>query len=454
MAIATINPATGEVIKTFQPLAEAEIEKKLQLAVRVFKSEAKTSFSVRAQRMLKAAQIVERDKDKFAHLMTLEMGKTYKSAVAEAVKCTTACRYYAENAERFMADEVVETGAKKSFIRYLPIGPILAVMPWNFPFWQVFRFAAPALMAGNVGLLKHASNVPQCALAIESIFLEAGFPEGAFQTLLIGSGQVDALLNDPRVVAATLTGSEQAGIQVGVGAAKRIKKVVLELGGSDPFIVMPSANLDAAVATAVQARVQNNGQSCIAAKRFIIAEPIADEFERKFVARMESLKIGDPFDEKTELGPLSTPDGMKDLDSDVQKTIKAGAKLLTGGHPLQRPGNFYAPTVLTNIPKNSPAYGEEFFGPVASVFRVKDQDEAIRLANDVRFGLGASAWTNDEKERERFINELEAGMVFINKMVASDPRIPFGGVKASGHGRELSAVGMREFLNAKTVWVE
>jgi succinate-semialdehyde dehydrogenase / glutarate-semialdehyde dehydrogenase len=454
MAIATINPATGEVIKTFQPLAEAEIEKKLQLAVRVFKSEAKTSFSVRAQRMLKAAQIVERDKDKFAHLMTLEMGKTYKSAVAEAVKCTTACRYYAENAERFMADEVVETGAKKSFIRYLPIGPILAVMPWNFPFWQVFRFAAPALMAGNVGLLKHASNVPQCALAIESIFLEAGFPEGTFQTLLIGSGQVDALLNDPRVVAATLTGSEQAGIQVGLGAAKRIKKVVLELGGSDPFIVMPSANLDTAVATAVQARVQNNGQSCIAAKRFIIAEPIADEFERKFVARMESLKIGDPFDEKTELGPLSTPDGMKDLDADVQKTIKAGAKLLTGGHPLQRPGNFYAPTVLTNIPKNSPAYGEEFFGPVASVFRVKDQDEAIRLANDVRFGLGASAWTNDEKERERFINELEAGMVFINKMVASDPRIPFGGVKASGHGRELSAVGMREFLNAKTVWVE
>ena len=454
MAIATINPATGEVIKTFQPLSEAEIDKKLQRAVQVFKSEAKTPFAVRAQRMLQAAQIVERDKEKFAHLMTLEMGKTYKSAVAEAVKCTTACRYYAENAERFMADEVVETGAKKSFVRYLPIGPVLAVMPWNFPFWQVFRFAAPALMAGNVGLLKHASNVPQCALAIESIFLEAGFPEGAFQTLLIGSGQVDALLNDPRVVAATLTGSEQAGIQVGVGAAKRIKKVVLELGGSDPFIVMPSANLDTAVATAVQARVQNNGQSCIAAKRFIVAEPIADEFERKFVARMESLKIGDPFDEKTELGPLSTPDGVKDLDADVQKTIQAGAKLLTGGHPINRPGNFYAPTVLTNIPKNSPAYGEEFFGPVASVFRVKNQDEAIRLANDVRFGLGASAWTNDEKERERFINELEAGMVFINKMVASDPRIPFGGVKASGHGRELSAVGMREFLNAKTVWVE
>ncbi len=453
MAIATINPATGEVVKTFQPLSEAEIESKLQLAVTVFTAGRKTPFAVRAQRMLKAAEILDRDKEKFAHLMTLEMGKTYKSAVAEAVKCTTGCRYYAENAERFLADEVVETGAKKSFIRYLPIGPILAVMPWNFPFWQVFRFAAPALMAGNVGLLKHASNVPQCALAIESIFLEAGFPEGAFQTLLIGSAQVDALLNDPRVVAATLTGSEQAGIQVGVGAARRIKKVVLELGGSDPFIVMPSADLDAAVATAVTARVQNNGQSCIAAKRFIVAEPIAGEFERKFIARMESLEIGDPFDEKTELGPLATPDAVKDLDADVQKTVKAGAKLLTGGHPLKRPGNFYAPTVLTDVPKSSPAYGEEFFGPVASIFPVKDQDEAIRLANDVRFGLGASAWTNDDKERDRFINELEAGMVFINKMVASDPRIPFGGVKASGHGRELGEVGIREFVNAKTVWI-
>lgn len=453
MAIATINPATGEVVKTFEPLSPTEIEKKLQLAVSTFKAERKTPFSVRAQRMLKAAEILERDKDKFAHLMTLEMGKTYKSAVAEAVKCTTACRYYAEHTAEFMADEVVETGANKSFIRYLPIGPILAVMPWNFPFWQVIRFAAPALMAGNVGLLKHASNVPQCALAIEGIFREAGFPDGAFQTLLIGSAQVDALLNDPRIVAATLTGSEQAGIQVGVGAAKRIKKVVLELGGSDPFVVMPSADLDAAVSTAVQARVQNNGQSCIAAKRFIVAEPIADEFEKKFVAKMKSLKIGDPFDEKTELGPLSTPDAVKDLDRDVQKTVAAGAKLLTGGHPIQGKGNFYAPTVLTNVPKGSPAYSEEFFGPVASIFRVKDQDEAIRLANDVRFGLGASAWTNDEKEQQRFINELEAGMVFINKMVASDPRIPFGGVKQSGHGRELGAVGIREFLNAKTVWI-
>ena len=453
MAIASINPASGEVIKTFQPLNDAEIEKKIQLAVSTFQSERKTPFSLRAQRMLKAAQILERDQEKFGRLMTLEMGKTLKSAIAEAAKCASGCRYYAENAERFLADEVVDTGAKRSFIRYLPIGPILAVMPWNFPFWQVFRFAAPALMAGNVGLLKHASNVPQCALAIESIFREAGFPDGCFQALLIGSGQVDALLNDPRIVAATLTGSEQAGIQVGMGAAKRIKKVVLELGGSDPFIVMPSADLDTAVNTAVQARVQNNGQSCIAAKRFIVAEPIADDFEKKFVAKMESLKVGDPFDEKTDVGPLATPDGVKDLDAEVQKTIHAGAKLLTGGHPLKGSGNYYAPTVLTNVPKNSPAYGEELFGPVASLFRVKDQDEAIRLANDVRFGLGASAWTNDEKERERFINELDAGMVFVNKMVASDPRIPFGGVKASGHGRELGLVGIRELVNAKTVWI-
>ncbi|MGO9539112.1 MAG: NAD-dependent succinate-semialdehyde dehydrogenase [Terriglobales bacterium] len=453
MPIATINPATGETLQMFPPLSSAEIEQKLQLAVATFHAERKTPFSERAQRMRKAADILERDKDKFAHLMTLEMGKPYKAAVAEAVKCTTACRYYADNAEKILADEVIETGAKKSFIRYRPIGPILAVMPWNYPFWQVIRFAAPALMAGNVGLLKHASNVPQCAVAIEKLFLEAGFPAGAFQTLLIGSQQVDAILNDPRVVAATLTGSEQAGIEVGIAAAKRIKKVVLELGGSDPFIVMPSADLDAAVTTGVDARTLNNGQSCIAAKRFIVADSIADEFQRKFVDRMKNLRVGDPFDEKTELGPLATAGAVKDLHADVQKTVKAGAKLLTGGHKLDLPGNYYAPTVLTDIPKESPAYREEFFGPVASLFRVKDIDEAIRLANDSRFGLGASAWTNDDRERERFINELESGMVFINKMVASDPRIPFGGVKASGHGRELAANGIREFMNIKTVWI-
>jgi succinate-semialdehyde dehydrogenase / glutarate-semialdehyde dehydrogenase len=453
MAIASINPATGEVIHTFQPLLPAEIESKLQLAVSAFQQERHTPFAERAQRMLKAAEILDREKERLGRLMTLEMGKAYKAAVAEAAKCITACRYYAENAERFLADEIVETGAKKSFVRYLPIGPILAVMPWNFPFWQVIRFAAPALMAGNVGLLKHASNVPQCALAIETIFNEAGFPPGSFQSLLIGSSQVDALLADPRIVAATLTGSEQAGIQVGIGAAKRIKKVVLELGGSDPFIVMPSANLEIAVETAVQARVQNNGQSCIAAKRFIVAEPIADEFQRRFVARMQNLKVGDPMDESTELGPLATAVGVRDLDAEVQKTIQMGAKVLTGGHPLNSSGNYYAPTVLTNVPKGSPAYSEELFGPVASIFSVKDQDEAIRLANDVRFGLGSSVWTNDGRERERFINELEAGMVFVNKMVASDPRIPFGGVKASGHGRELGLVGIREFVNAKTVWI-
>jgi succinate-semialdehyde dehydrogenase/glutarate-semialdehyde dehydrogenase len=318
----------------------------------------------------------------------------------------------------------------------------------------VFRFVAPALMAGNVGLLKHASNVPQCALKIEDIVRRAGFAEGVFQTLLIGSGPVDSILNDARVVAATLTGSEQAGIQVGVSAARRIKKVVLELGGSDPFIVMPSANLEAAVATAVDARIQNNGQSCIAAKRFIVVEKIAAEFERKFVQRMQDLRVGDPFDENTQLGPLANADAVASLDADVKKTVAAGARVLTGGHPLNRPGSFYAPTVLTDIPRDSPAYKEELFGPVASIFRAKDLDQAIQIANDSRFGLGASAWTNDPAETERFINELDAGMVFINKMVASDPRLPFGGVKFSGHGRELAEFGIREFVNIKTVWIQ
>jgi succinate-semialdehyde dehydrogenase/glutarate-semialdehyde dehydrogenase len=454
MAIATVNPATGQVIKTFEPLSDAQIEVKLQRAADTFSSYKKVPFAERARMMMKAAAILESEKETFARMMTTEMGKTLRSAVDEAAKCGWVCRYYAENAERFLADEIVETTASRSYIRYQPLGAVLAVMPWNFPFWQVLRFAAPALMAGNVGLLKHASIVPQCALMIEDIFHRAGFPEGAFQTLLIGSQKVDRILGDPRVMAATLTGSEGAGIEVGVGAAKRIKKVVLELGGSDPFIVMPSANFDVAVATAVKARIFNNGQSCIAAKRFIVAESIADRFEREFASKMEALHVGDPFDEKTELGPLSTADGVADLDRDVRKTVDAGARVLTGGKPLNRPGNFYAPTVLTNIPKDSPAYKEELFGPVASVFRAKDLDDAIRIANDCRFGLGASAWTNDKKERERFINELESGMVFINRMVASDPRIPFGGVKWSGHGRELGAHGIREFTNIKTVWIE
>jgi succinate-semialdehyde dehydrogenase/glutarate-semialdehyde dehydrogenase len=454
MAIATTNPATGEVVKSFEPLTGAQIEQKLQLAASAFRSHRQTSFAERASKMMRAAEILEKEKDECAHLMTLEMGKPLKAAVGEALKSATGCRYYAENAEKFMADEIVEAGAKRSFIRYRPIGPILAIMPWNFPFWQVFRFAAPALMAGNVGLLKHASNVPQCALKIEGILHRAGFAEGVFQTLLIGSGPVDGILNDPRVVAATLTGSELAGIQVGISAAKRIKKVVLELGGSDPFIVMPSANLDAAVATAVDARIQNNGQSCIAAKRFIVAEKIADEFERKFVQRMQELRIGDPFDPNTQLGPLVNAEAVTTLDADVKKSVAAGARVLTGGHPLDRRGYYYAPTVLADIPKDSPAYKEEFFGPVASIFRVKDVDHAIQIANDTRFGLGASAWTNDPAETERFINELDAGMVFVNKMVASDPRLPFGGVKSSGHGRELALQGIREFVNAKTVWIQ
>ncbi len=454
MAIATINPASGEVLRVFEPLSDAQVDEKIALAASAFSEYRHTTFVERRRMMLRAAEILEDEKDKFGRLMTTEMGKPFRSAVDEAVKCASGCRYYAENAERFLADEIVETPATRSFIRYQPLGPILAVMPWNFPFWQVFRFIAPGLMAGNVGLLKHASNVPQCALAIEDILLRAGFPKGVFQTLLIGSQKVDRILNDPRIVAATLTGSERAGIEVGVGAAKRIKKVVLELGGSDPFIVMQSANLDEAVATAVKARIVNNGQSCIAAKRFIVAEEIADQFERKFVSKMESLKLGDPFDESTELGPLATKEGVADLDADVRKTVAAGARVLTGGKALNRPGNFYAPTVLTDVPRNSPAYGEELFGPVASLFRVNDIDGAIRLANDTRFGLGASAWTNDRHEGERFINELDAGMVFINKMVASDPRLPFGGIKQSGHGRELGPYGIREFTNAKTVWVE
>jgi succinate-semialdehyde dehydrogenase/glutarate-semialdehyde dehydrogenase len=454
MAIATINPSTGLLVKTFEPLSEAQLEEKLQRAAHTFSSYRNVPFAERSRMMLKAAAILETEKETFARMMTVEMGKTFRSAIDEAVKCAWVCRYYAENAERYLADEIVETTASRSYIRYQPLGPVLAVMPWNFPFWQVLRFAAPALMAGNVGLLKHASIVPQCALMIEELFHRAGFPEGAFQTLLVGSQKVDRILGDPRVMAATLTGSEGAGIEVGVGAARRIKKVVLELGGSDPFIIMPSANFESAVSTAVKARIFNNGQSCIAAKRFIVAEPIADKFEREFASRMEALNVGDPFDEKTELGPLSTSDGVADLDRDVQATVRAGARILTGGKPLDRPGNFYAPTVLANIPKGSPAHKEELFGPVASVFRARDLDDAIGIANDCRFGLGASAWTNEPNERERFINDLESGMVFINKMVASDPRVPFGGVKWSGHGRELGVHGIREFTNIKTVWIE
>ena len=454
MAIATINPATGETLQSFEPLTEAQLEEKLQRASDTFRAYRRTSFSERARMMLRAAEILEEEKDKFGALMTTEMGKPLKAGVQEAEKCAWVCHYYAENAERLLADEEVKTNATRSYIRYQPIGPVLAVMPWNFPFWQVFRFAAPALMAGNVGLLKHASNVPQCALAIEAIFRRAGFPAGAFQALLIGANVVQRVLDDPRVVAATLTGSEPAGMQVASEAGKQIKKTVLELGGSDPFIVMPSADLDEAVKMAVKARTINNGQSCIASKRFIIAEEIADEFERRFVQGMEAMKIGDPMNEDTDIGPLATADILHDLDEQVRKSAAAGARVLTGGQRLNRPGNYYPPTVLANIPKDTPAYHEEMFGPVASLFRVPDIDEAIRIANDTTFGLGSSVWTNDEEERARFIDEIEAGQVFVNGMVASDPRLPFGGVKRSGYGRELSAYGIREFVNIKTVWIK
>jgi succinate-semialdehyde dehydrogenase/glutarate-semialdehyde dehydrogenase len=454
MSIATTNPATGEVLKNFEPISDAQLEEKLQRAVEAFNTYRKTTFASRAALMMKAAEILEADKEKFGRMMTTEMGKTYRSAVDEAVKCAWVCRYYAEHAEKFLADEAADVPGSQSFVRYLPLGPILAVMPWNFPFWQVFRFIAPSLMAGNVGLLKHASNVPQSALMIEDVLRRAGFPEGVFQTLLIGSNKVAKILADPRIKAATLTGSEGAGIQVGIAAATDIKKVVLELGGSDPFIVMKSANLEQAITVGVKARVLNNGQSCIAAKRFIVAEEIADEFERLFVKKMEALRVGDPFDENTDVGPLSSADALKELDADVQKTIQAGARLLTGGKRLDRPGNYYLPTVLADIPQESPAACGELFGPVASLFRAKNAEDAIRIANSSPFGLGASAWTNDPAEREKFINGLESGMVFINRMVASDPRLPFGGVKRSGHGRELALFGIREFMNIKTVSIE
>ncbi|MEO8594654.1 MAG: NAD-dependent succinate-semialdehyde dehydrogenase [Candidatus Solibacter sp.] len=453
MMIATVNPATGEIVARFDTLTEAEVDEKVARAAEVFRSYRHTAFAERAGWMLRAAEILEADKDSFARLMTLEMGKPLGAARAEAVKCATACRYYVEHAERLLADEPVDTGGARSFIRYQPLGPVLAVMPWNFPFWQVFRFLAPALMAGNVGLLKHASNVPQCALAIEDIVRRAGFPEGVFQTLLIGSGLVQRVLDSPQVVAVTLTGSEPAGRQVGAQAGRRIKKCVLELGGSDPFLVMPSADLDAAVRTAVQARVLNNGQSCIAAKRFIVHDSIAAEFESGFVKAMAALVVGDPMQEATQVGPLATPVILNDLDDQVRRSVAAGARVLTGGVRVERPGNYYAPTVLADAPEDSPAYREELFGPVAVLIRAADLDAAIRIANDTPFGLGASAWTKDPAEQERCIAEIDAGMVFVNGMVASDARLPFGGIKASGFGRELSAWGIREFVNVKSVVV-
>jgi succinate-semialdehyde dehydrogenase / glutarate-semialdehyde dehydrogenase len=452
--IATINPATGETLKTFEPLSETQLDAKLQTAIQTFRSQRDSAIADREQMLLRAADILENEKAIFGRLMTVEMGKPIKSAEQEAEKCAWVCRYYAENARRHLADEVISTSASKSYVSFQPLGPILAVMPWNFPFWQVFRFAAPALMAGNVCLLKHASNVPQCALAIEDIFQRAGFPLGSFQTLLIGSDAVQRVLEDKRVAAATLTGSEPAGRSVAAIAGKQIKKTVLELGGSDPFIVMPSADINDAVATGVRARTINNGQSCIAAKRFIVAASIYEQFERRFVEAMQALRVGDPLSSETDIGPLATEQILKDIDGQVNKSVAAGATVLTGGKRLPGPGYFYEPSVLSNIPESAPAYCEELFGPVALLFRVPNLDEAIALANSSPFGLGASAWTNDGQQRARFVSELEAGSVFVNGMVASDPRLPFGGVKHSGYGRELGEFGIREFVNVKTIWIK
>ena len=455
MAIATINPATGETLKTFTPLTDAEIESKLALAESTYQEYRKTNFTQRSKWLNKAADILERDTAKFARIMTTEMGKTYQSAIAEAKKCAKVCRFYAEKAPEFLANVSIESDASHSYVAYQPLGVILAVMPWNFPFWQVFRFAAPALMAGNVGILKHASNVPQCALAIAEIFVQAGFPEGAFQTLLIGASQVKSIVEDDRVKAATLTGSEPAGMSLASTAGEQIKKVVLELGGSDPFIVLDSADVEEAVATGVKARMLNNGQSCIAAKRFIVIESIADRFESQLIAKFKELTIGDPMDENTDIGPLATATIRSELDEQVKNAVGKGAKVLIGGKSIaDRPGNYYQPTILTDIPIDSPVAKEEFFGPVALLFRVKDLNAAIALANNIPFGLGASAWTNHTEESDRLIDEIEAGAVFINGMVKSDPRLPFGGIKRSGYGRELSSQGIHEFVNIKTVWVK
>ena len=455
MAIATINPATGETLKTFTPLTDAEIETKLALAQFTYQQYHHTTFAQRSQWLNRAADILDQDKRKFAETMTTEMGKTLQSAIAEVEKCAKVCRFYSEKAPEFLANVTIDSDASSSYVAYQPLGVILAVMPWNFPFWQVFRFAAPALMAGNVGLLKHASNVPQCALAIAEIIAQAGFPEGAFQTLLIGAERVKSIMEDERVKAATLTGSEPAGAALASVAGQQIKKVVLELGGSDPFIVLESADLDEAVTTAVKARMLNNGQSCIAAKRFIVAESIADRFESQLIAQFQALTVGDPMSDDTDIGPLATATIRSELEQQVKAAVKQGGKILLGGELIgDRPGNYYPPTILANIPVDSDIAQEEFFGPVALLFRVKDIKEAIALANNIPFGLGASAWTNDTQQSDRLIAEIEAGSVFINGMVKSDPRLPFGGIKRSGYGRELSSQGIHEFVNIKTVWIK
>ena len=451
MAIASVNPATGETLQKFDSLGQSEIETKLALAAAAFTEFRRSSFAERAKCMHAAAALLEGEAEKLARTITLEMGKPLRAAKDEVVKCAHGCRFYGKNSEELLTPVEAQLDTGRGYVRFDPVGPVLAIMPWNFPFWQVFRFAAPALMAGNVGLLKHAGNVPQCALAIEDIFRRAGFTDGVFQTLLIEAKQTEKIIDDPRIKAVTLTGSERAGAEVASRAARQIKKSVLELGGSDPFIVMPSADLEKAVTIGVKSRTQNAGQSCIAAKRFIIAEGIYGRYVEQFVAQMKALKVGDPLDENTEIGPLASEDIRQGVHEQVQKTIEAGAKLLLGGRMIDGPGFFYAPTVLVDVPPDSPAAREEIFGPVAAFFRARDAAEAIALANDSDFGLGANAWTNETTEQKLFAEELEAGLVFINGMVASDPRLPFGGIKRSGYGRELSAEGIREFVNIKTI---
>jgi succinate-semialdehyde dehydrogenase/glutarate-semialdehyde dehydrogenase len=453
MPIQSLNPATGVLERTYQPLTEEALLQKIGLAEIAFADYAEVPLAHRGLCMRKLAYLLESEAAELAAIITAEMGKPIAESRAELAKCALGCRYYADNAAAILAPEPVEVLPNTAHVQWDPIGIVLAVMPWNFPFWQVFRFLAPALMAGNVGLLKHSSNVPQCALAIEALVRRAGFPRGTFQTLLIDSSQVEMVLADDRVAAVTVTGSEAAGRAVAAQAGWFLKKSVLELGGSDPFVVMPSANLGAAIEAAVKARCINSGQSCIAAKRFIIAESIYDEFETRFTAGMQAMKVGDPMLESTQIGPLSMAAQLAELETQVKSAVDAGARILTGGKRLEGGGNYFAPTVLAGVPRSSAVYRQELFGPVAMLFRVRDIDEAIHVANDTPFGLGASVWTRNHVEQRRFVTELQSGSVFLNAFVASDPRLPFGGVKRSGYGRELSAAGMREFLNAKTVVV-
>lgn len=460
MPIATVDPATGETLKTFHALDDGDVERRIAAASAAYTHHRTTSFEERAALLNRAADLLDEDRDGIARTMTTEMGKPVTAARAEAAKCAKAMRWYAGHAVGLLADEhpdekdVRDSGATRAVVRYRPIGVVLAVMPWNFPLWQVVRFAAPALMAGNTGLLKHASNVPQTALYLEDLFRRAGYPEGCFQTLLIGSGAVEAVLRDPRVAAATLTGSEPAGRAVASAAGDAIKKTVLELGGSDPFIVMPSADLDRAVATAVTARVQNNGQSCIAAKRFIVHEDVHDAFRDRFTAAMRELTVGDPMDESTDVGPLATEQGRADLEELVEDAVAHGAEATCGGRrpPGFDRGWYYEPTVLTGVTEEMRIHREEAFGPVATLYRVTGPEEAVALANDTPFGLSSNAWTRERAEQELFSRDIEAGGVFFNGMTASHPALPFGGVKRSGYGRELSGHGIREFCNITTLW--